>query len=263
MVRSRVQGPNSSIDQASPRYLRTPQVCRAAGVPSIDRKLYVGGGDLFSVNAAGRHQGPPAGVFQHASSQEARRSVSLVAVDCRRVRCFLAAPVSGAARPTRRGGATGGSVTCLVAHWEACLHSPAGPALLLLARIEFVAAAGDGSKFRIRGRDARRLPHDLFVESELDDRAVNFDERRTKSQKPWWRRTPLDQWNVSTRVQYVACLPLAALVLALWLLPKLFAAGWDWRSAEPWCSLLALLCWPPVWFWLIRRYGRPDDAGTG
>jgi hypothetical protein len=83
-----------------------------------------------------------------------------------------------------------------------------------------------------------------------------------KPQTPWWRRTPLDPWNVSMRVQLMACLPIGALVLAVWLLPKLFAAGWGWQAAEPWAGLLALLYWPLTWWWLARRHGQPGDGKT-
>jgi len=62
------------------------------------------------------------------------------------------------------------------------------------------------------------------------------------------------------RVQLVACLPLAVLVLTLWLLPELFVAGWGWHTAEPWCRLLALLYWPATWWWLIRRDRKPEDG---
>jgi hypothetical protein len=119
------------------------------------------------------------------------------------------------------------------------------PTLVFPANIEVVVRRGDGRKSGVRGRDAQQLPGDLFVKTGLDDRVAANDGRRAKPQTPWWRRTPLDPWNVPMRVQLVACLPIVALVLALWLLPKLFAADWGWHTAEPWAGLLALLYWPP------------------
>jgi hypothetical protein len=130
----------------------------------------------------------------------------------------------------------------------------------LSANIEAVARDDDRRKPCVRGRDAQHLPHDLFVGTGLDDRAIANDSRPPKPQKPRWRRTPLDPWNVPMRVQIVAGLPLGVSVLTLWLLPKLFIASWGWHTAEPWCGLLALLYWPPTSWWLIRRYRQPNNG---